>query len=94
MDNASLTQTQPISPPDPAHLKTILRFLLPQVGKSFSSSTLLTLLALERTNAKLDLGLEFESLWNAELKPSNVITFLCDCTVGNMQRGDPPLDVT
>lgn len=93
MDEAFLTQIQSTSQPDLAHLKTILRFLLPTVGKRLSSSTLLSLLSLERTNAELDLGLEFESLWKAELNSSNIIMFLCDCFVGNMQPEDTPIDL-
>lgn len=42
-------------------------------------NSLLTLLSLDWVNAELDLGLEFESLWKAELTSSNIIIFLCDC---------------
>jgi hypothetical protein len=35
-------------------------------------------------NAELDLGLEFENLWKAELTSSNIIIFLCDCLVGDL----------
>jgi hypothetical protein len=53
--------------------------LLPTVGRSLGSSRLLSLLSLDWANAELDLGLEFESLWEAELTSSNIIIFFCDC---------------
>ena len=93
MEEAFLTQIQSTSQPDLAHLKTILRFLLPTIRKRLSSSILLSLLSLERTNAELDLGLEFESLWKAELNSSDTIMFLCDCFVGNMQPEGTPVDL-
>ena len=36
------------------------------------------MLSLDWANAELELGLEFESLWKAELTSSNIIIFLCE----------------
>jgi hypothetical protein len=60
-------------------LKRVLRFLLPTVGTSLSSSSLLSLLCLDWARAELSLNLEFESLWKAELTSLNIILFFCDC---------------
>ena len=74
-----LQKIQPANQPDIATLKRVLRFLLPTVGTSLDASRLLTLLSLDWANAELDLGLEFESLWKAELTSSNIILFFCEC---------------
>ncbi|KAL9130055.1 MAG: hypothetical protein Q9217_001659 [Psora testacea] len=80
-DEAVLQKIQPGNQPDIATLKRVLRFLLPTVGTSLGASRLLTLLSLDWANAELDLGLEFESLWNAELTSSNIVKFFCECLI-------------
>ena len=65
--------------PDIMTLKRVLRLLLPTVGTSLDTSRLLNLLSLEWANTELDLDLEFESLWKAELTSSNIVLFLCEC---------------
>ncbi|KAL9120833.1 MAG: hypothetical protein Q9187_002612 [Circinaria calcarea] len=75
------TDEAPANQPDIATLKRVLRFLLPTVGTSLGASCLLTLLSLDWANAELDLGLEFESLWKAELTSSNIILFFCECLI-------------
>ena len=60
-------------------MKRVLRFVLPTVGTSLGESRILTLLSLDWANRELDLGLEFESLWEAELNSSNIILFLGEC---------------
>ncbi len=59
--------------------KRILRFLLPMVGQKLGSSTLVSLLCLDRVSAELDLGLNFESLWETELTSINILIFVIDC---------------
>lgn len=79
MDEAALEKIQPANQPDIATLKKVLRFLLSRVGTSLGSSPLLSLLSLDWANAELALGLEFETLWKAELTSSNIIILFCDC---------------
>ena len=79
MDEAVLQKIQSANQPDITTLKRVLRFLLPTVGTSLGASRLLTLLSLDWANKELDLGLEFESLWKAELTSSNIVLFLCEC---------------
>jgi len=74
-------------------LKRILRFLLPTVGQSLGSSSLISLLCLDWASTELDLGLEFESLWEAELTSSNIILFLVDCFAADDAFGDFTVDL-
>jgi hypothetical protein len=66
----------------------VLRFLLPSVGQSLGSSSLISLLCLDWASTELGLGLEFESLWEAELTSSNIILFLVDCFATDNVFGD------
>ncbi|MCJ1241960.1 hypothetical protein MMC14_009967, partial [Varicellaria rhodocarpa] len=77
-DEIVVQKIQSADQPDIATLKTVLRFLLPTVGIALGGSRLLTLLSLDWANAELDLGLEFENLWKAELTSSNIVNFFCE----------------
>lgn len=79
MDEADVETDQPPNQPDDAKLKNVLRFLLPKVGTRLGPSPLLSLLSLDWANAEMALGLEFETLWEAELTGSNIIMLFCDC---------------
>ena len=46
------------------------------VGTSLGPNRLLTLLSLNWANAELKLGLDFESLWKAELTSTNIMVFI------------------
>ncbi|KAI9801895.1 MAG: hypothetical protein M1833_002209 [Piccolia ochrophora] len=78
---------------DMTTLKRILQHLLPTVGQSLGSSSLVSLLCLDAVSAELDLGLEFESLWEAELTSSNIIMFLVHCFAANEALGDLTVDI-
>ena len=52
-----------------------------------STSSLIFLLCLDRANAELDLGLEFESVWGTELTSSNILYFFVNCfAAGDFQK--------
>ncbi|KAL7929540.1 hypothetical protein V8C35DRAFT_284346 [Trichoderma chlorosporum] len=57
-------------------LKSALRLLHPTVTKNLGSNPLLSLLALDWADKKLNLGLEMESLWTSYINSDNIITFL------------------
>jgi hypothetical protein len=80
----------PSNRPNIDNMKMILRFLLPMVGQSLGSYSLISLLCLDSASREFDLGLEFESLWEAELTSSNVIEFLIAC----LQADDALRDLT
>ena len=71
--------TRPPNQPDIATLKRVLQLLLPRVGTSLGSSRLLPLLCLDWANREMALGLDFGTLWTAELNSSNIIVLFCDC---------------
>jgi hypothetical protein len=77
--NGTLEKIQRANQPDIATLQRILQFLLPTVGRSFGSSSLLSLLSLDWADAELHLGLQFENLWEAELTCPNIVMFFFDC---------------
>jgi hypothetical protein len=79
VDEAALQKIQPTNQPDTTTLNRVLQFLLPTVGTVVFSSRLLSLLSLDWVNAELDLGLEFENRWEAELTSSTVVAFFSDC---------------
>ncbi|RDW56549.1 hypothetical protein BP6252_14099 [Coleophoma cylindrospora] len=83
-ERPGLKRTYTAPPLDIVYLKRVLRFLLPTVGRNLYSTSLLSLLSLEWANAELGLGLEFEDFWDAELTSANILTFICDCSVGDM----------
>jgi len=60
-------------------VKNALRILLPTVGQGLGSSRLTSLLCLDWVSRALDLGLEFEDMWTAEIDSSNIIIFIVDC---------------
>ncbi|KAI1308083.1 hypothetical protein F5Y03DRAFT_110624 [Xylaria venustula] len=62
-----------------SHLKSMLQFTLPKVGASLGSSSLMTLLSLDLLNKELDLGLDYEDLWESELTSKNISIFLNAC---------------
>ncbi|KAI0098719.1 hypothetical protein GGR51DRAFT_552449 [Nemania sp. FL0031] len=66
---------------DQAHspLKPILQFLLPRAEANLGSNSLLLLLCLDWVNKELDLGLDHDDLWEAELSSSNISIFLKSC---------------
>ncbi|KAF2963867.1 hypothetical protein GQX73_g9698 [Xylaria multiplex] len=60
-------------------LRPMLQFLLPGVGASLGSNSLLSLLSLDCVNRELDLGLNYEDLWESELTSDNISIFLNSC---------------
>ncbi|KAI0538352.1 hypothetical protein GGR58DRAFT_309563 [Xylaria digitata] len=60
-------------------LRPMLQFLLPGVGASLGSNSLLSLLSLDCVNRELDLGLDYEDLWESELTSENISIFLNSC---------------
>ena len=72
-------ETSQLVQPELAMLKKVLQFLLPAVGTGLGSSRLLSLLSLEWANAEMNLGLDFETIWTAELTRSNIILLFVDC---------------
>ncbi|KAI1102067.1 hypothetical protein F4804DRAFT_314189 [Jackrogersella minutella] len=63
-------------PPNNEALKRMLRFILPAVGKKLGSNSLVTLLCLDQISTELNLGLDFESLWEREFTRSNILSFI------------------
>lgn len=86
-------EVEPSNRPNIENLKMVLRFLLPTVGQSLGSSSLVSLLCLDWASTELDLGLEFESLWEAEFTSSNIILFLVECFVTDDAFGDLVFDL-
>jgi hypothetical protein len=64
-------------------MKNALRILLPAVGQGLGSSRLTSLLCLDWVSKALDLGLEFEDMWTAEIDSSNILTLIIDCTAAD-----------
>ncbi|KAI0437931.1 hypothetical protein F4803DRAFT_536861 [Xylaria telfairii] len=60
-------------------LKPMLQFTLPRVGASLGSNSLMSLLSLDWVNTELDLGLDYEDLWESELTSENIGIFLNAC---------------
>ncbi|RWA04517.1 hypothetical protein EKO27_g10587 [Xylaria grammica] len=60
-------------------LKPILKFVLPGVGPNLGSNPLLSLTSLDWVNRELDLGLDYEDLWESELTSENISIFLNSC---------------
>ena len=79
--------------PDITTLKRILRFLLPLIGQNLGSSSLMSLLCLDRVSTELGLDLEFESLWETELTSSNIILFFVDCFTAGDAHKDLPVNL-
>ncbi|KAL8706817.1 MAG: hypothetical protein Q9201_000188 [Fulgogasparrea decipioides] len=92
-DEAVLHKTQSADLPDIATLKRVLRFILPTVGTSLGTNSLLTLLSLDWANAELKLGLDFESLWKAKLTSSNIIIFFTECLISHAASPDFEIDL-
>lgn len=60
-------------------MKNALGILLPTVGQGLGSSRLTSMLCLDWVSRALDLGLEFEDMWTAEVESSNIIIFIVAC---------------
>lgn len=60
-------------------LKPMLQFTLPRVGASLGANSLMSLLSLDWVNRELDLGLDYEDLWESELTNENISIFLNSC---------------
>ncbi len=63
------------------------------VGTSLGPNRLLTLLSLNWANAELKLGLDFESLWKAELTSTNIIMFFTECLISCATSPDFEIDL-
>ncbi|KAM0260043.1 hypothetical protein ACHAQJ_002967 [Trichoderma viride] len=65
---------------DRATVKSVLRFLLPTVKTNLGSRPLVSLLCLDWVNVELDLGLDMENDWEAQLTSDNIAAFIHDCS--------------
>ncbi|KAJ2995490.1 hypothetical protein NUW58_g1252 [Xylaria curta] len=78
-EKASLTQLLISFSAKISTLKPILQFLLPGIGENLGSNSILSLMSLDWVNRELDLGFDYEDLWESELTSQNISLFLNAC---------------